>query len=320
MEPEDVETSLKDLIKESIREAFPGNSNLNRALERVKIQPYNTTDYQVNCRGIAAVLGSKDEFKKIADLIQDKIPASNPLFHKIESENGFLNIFTSESSQKKCLCKVKTNVGEQEFQFLHQENHLLDCLRENLSNTFLERDIELKKRKESTTTEVILQNFKVHMGADVDVTNVELAVQKVAERNHPELDNEKIPPIFVPKLFFQTHPQAIDMDKYPTHILEPEKRKLESQIDMTLAKELKAIEDIKEKLRNASEEEKVHILQKAVEKLRKHTTFKDFAMEFNDEHRDLLRKLKEINQLDGMSKKVQGDRAEKNFIISLRLL
>ena len=141
MEPEDVETRLKDLIKESIREAFPGNSNLNRALERVKIQPYNTTDYQVNCRGIAALLGNKDEFKDIADLIRDKIPASSPLFHNVESENGFLNIFTSVSSQKKCLCKVKTNVGEQEFQFLSQDNHLLECLRENLSNRFLETNI-----------------------------------------------------------------------------------------------------------------------------------------------------------------------------------
>ena len=81
--------------------------------------------------------------------------------------------------------------------------------------SLIEEDMALKMRKESTTTNVILQNFKVHMGAEMDITDVDLAVESVAQRNYPELNQTRIPPIFVPKIFLQTHPQAIDMDLYP---------------------------------------------------------------------------------------------------------
>ena len=136
------------------------------------------------------------------------------------------------------------------------------------------------------------------MGADFDLTDVEQAVECVAERDNPELNQARIPPIFVPKLFLASVSEAIDMDIYPKE-LERQKKELESQIDLTQAKELKAVQNAKEKIRKAPAEKKADVTQKAKIRLEKQSTFRNHEIEFTDEHKELLKKLKEINQLDG---------------------
>merc|ERR1711976_685403 len=120
------------------------------------------------------------------------------------------------------------------------------------------------------------------MGSDFDLTDIKRAVESVAERDTPELNHARIPPIFVPKLFLASHPQAIDMDLYP-EVLERQKQELESQSDLTHAKELKAIQK-----RNPE-------------------------YEFTDDQKELLGNLRDINKLDGKIKRVLGDRAEKKL-------
>merc|ERR1712007_98409 len=112
-----------------------------------------------------------DEVMDIPNKIKEKISTTSPLIKKIEADNEFLNIFTNNSEPQRCTCKIKTNVGEHDFHFSSEENTLCTNLKQDISRQFLEGDLTLKMRKESTTTDVILQNFKVHMGADLDITN-----------------------------------------------------------------------------------------------------------------------------------------------------
>ena len=315
----DIQGFLEDLFKNAIRNAYINHPNVDKAVRKLKVQPSNIADYQINCWGIASDVDLKENPTQVANQIKNEIQESSGLIEKIETENGFINIFINDSGPKKCSCRIKTNVGEQEFNFSTNTNMLYSNLIENLSQRFLEGDMALKRRLESNTSDVILQNFKVHMGGDFDLTDIERAVQEVADRDIPELNSPKIPPIFILKLFLSTLPQAIDMDLYPRE-LERQKKELESQTDMTQAKELKAIKNIQEKLRNAPEERKAGLAQNALRQIENHNNFKNYEMEFTVEHKELLRKLKLINQLDGKIKKVNGDRAEKkayNFLKDL---
>ena len=273
---------LENIIKTAVKEAFVDHPKVNTAIQKLKIQCSNIADYQINCRGIASFIGMKDKVFDIATKIKENISMSSPIIKKIEADNGFLNIFTNESRPMRCTCKIKTNVGEQDFHFASGQNILYSNLKQDLTRQFLEGDLELRQRMESTTTDVILQNFKVHMGANFDLTDVEEAVESVTNRDYPELNHLQMPPIFVPKLFLASHPQAIDMDLYPEE-LERQKKELESQTDLIQAKELKAIQK-----RNPE-------------------------FESTDEQKEILKKLNDINKLDGKIKRVRGDRAEKKL-------
>ena len=51
-------------------------------------------------------------------------------------------------------------------------------------------------------SEKIIDNFRVHLGADTYVQDIEEAIKKVANRDYSCLDLDKIPPIFCTLPFF----------------------------------------------------------------------------------------------------------------------
>ena len=92
-----------------------------------------------------------------------------------------------------------------------------------------------KKRKDTTMSEKIIDNFRVHLGADTYVQDIEEAIKKVANRDYSCLDLDKIPPIFVPCLFLPTNcPEVIDYEKFISEMEE-----LKKNTDIETAKALK---------------------------------------------------------------------------------
>ena len=63
------------------------------------------------------------------------------------------------------------------------------------------------------SAEKICENFQILL---------KKAVERVAKRDYPELDLDKIPPIIVPEVFLANHPEAVD---YKVHIEELKKQK-----------------------------------------------------------------------------------------------
>ena len=72
-----LEVSFDNLIKTAAREAFTGHPNVIIAIEKLKIQPSNTADFQINCRGIANYLGMQDQVMEVANKIKEKITQSS---------------------------------------------------------------------------------------------------------------------------------------------------------------------------------------------------------------------------------------------------
>ena len=86
-----------------------------------------------------------------------------------------------------------------------------------------------KKRKDTRMSEKIINNFRVHLGADSYVQDIEEAIKKVANRDYSCLNLDKIPPILLPCLFLPTNcPEVIDYKKF---ISEMEKLKIETDIE-----------------------------------------------------------------------------------------
>ena len=76
-----------------------------------------------------------------------------------------------------------------------------------------------KMRKDTTMTEKIIDNFRVHLGTNSYVEDIQKAIKDVAKRDYPCLDWDKIPPIIVPCLFLPTNcPEVIDYEKYISEI------------------------------------------------------------------------------------------------------
>ena len=82
--------------------------------------------------------------------------------------------------------------------------------------------------------EKICENFQVIMGGDQVLYDIKKAVESVGNRDYPQLNSEKIPPIFVPQLFLPKFPEAIDYKIYIQKL-----QKMKDTIDMKTAKELK---------------------------------------------------------------------------------
>ena len=164
----------------------------------------------------------------------------------------------------------------------HMKRKLLKRWRQN-------RNLELRQNLELKPADKIYKNFKCHMGANWQLTDIEKAVESVANRDYPQLNSARIPPIFVPKLFLAAHPQAIDMDLYLEEVLQPKKQNLELELepDMDFAKQLRTIQK------------------------------RNHEHSFTDNEKKLLEKFKEYSDLDGKMRNVKGDKAEKmlyNFL------
>ena len=82
--------------------------------------------------------------------------------------------------------------------------------------------------------EIISENLKVHLGADLFVDDIRQAVKDVAKRDYPELDLDKIPPIIVPQFFLAQNPEAIHYEKYIEEL-----KNLKGEIDVNEDNQLK---------------------------------------------------------------------------------
>ena len=56
--------------------------------------------------------------------------------------------------------------------------------------------------------------FEVHLGANHKEVDIKKAVEKVANRDYPELNKSKISPIFIPEVFLTNYPEMLDYEKY----------------------------------------------------------------------------------------------------------
>ena len=53
-----------------------------------------------------------------------------------------------------------------------------------------------------------------NLGANEQIRDIKKAVESVGNRDYPELNHDKIPPIYVPEVFIAQYPEAIDYEKY----------------------------------------------------------------------------------------------------------
>ena len=75
---------LENLIKNTLTETFANSTNLDRAIEKVKIQHSNIADYQLNCRGISSYLDMPVQFIEVANKIKVNIPTPTSLVKKVD--------------------------------------------------------------------------------------------------------------------------------------------------------------------------------------------------------------------------------------------
>ena len=247
-----VPEGLEDLIKNAASAAFPEKPEVAQNI-KVVVSKIGTIDFQFIIRPIAASLqlDCSAALNKIKENIQE-----NQLIHKIEiSEIGtYVNIFTKEPRQRPCRsCQNNVKLGRQTMTFKQQ--NLFDQLTEELSQRFSRLQIGSQQRRDVTLAEKICENFQILLGGDEFINDIKKAVESVAKRDYPELDLDKIPPIFVPEVFLANHPEAVD---YKVHIKELNKQK--DFFDIRRAGELKN----EMKTRSLTEEELV-----LVEKLKK---------------------------------------------------
>ena len=96
---------LHNLIKNALREAFADHPNVNIAIEKFKIRPSNIADYEIDCRQIAFYIGMQDHVNEVANKIRDRISIAGSIIKKVQTENGFLNLFKDDSGAQRCCCK-----------------------------------------------------------------------------------------------------------------------------------------------------------------------------------------------------------------------
>ena len=186
--------NLQELIKNLISIAFPELPNNVARSIKVYVSEYGNVDYQFYIKRISA--NQRITNQDVADRIKEKTVGNDPnqLITKMElSDNqSFLNIFTKVPRTKPCkACHHGIKLGRQGFEFRPTDPKLSEWLneeyiRDRLSSISLANDNyepPPKKRKETTSKEIITENFKVHLGADQFVDDIGKAVKDIADIN-----------------------------------------------------------------------------------------------------------------------------------------
>ena len=112
--------------------------------------------------------------------------------------------------------------------------------------------------------EKLCENIQVLVGGNHVVCDIRKAIETISNRDYPELNLKKIPPIFIPMLFLRKHPEALEYKKYIEEL-----KIMKETIDVERARNLKNVQTI------LTEEE-----QELVKKLKKVDELEHIVGEF----------------------------------------
>ena len=167
-----------------------------------------------------AIEGILSYLNKISRNTTEKVKIQCPVTEDID--HGMKTIKLEETEKEKCKsCQVGIKLGQQTINLDPENPDLHKLLNITLSNRFSEIRNRQKTKQRPSVQEKICQNFEVHLGANHHENDIKKAVKKVANREYPELNSQRIPPIFIPEVFLTKHPEMLDYDQY---IIELEKQ------------------------------------------------------------------------------------------------
>ena len=231
---------LSELIDEAIARCFSNNEEIKKV--RITASNIDGVDYQFPLQGIVSFPRQDPEI--FAAKIKENVP-ENQILAKLElsSNKLFMNIFTRIKMSRPCpTCGNNKKLGKQKILFDPNQEKLCEQLIQELSKKFSELSgtpLESRDRKNTTMAEKLCENFQVLVGGDHVICDIRKAIETIGNRDYPELNSQKISPIFVPMLFLRKHPEALDYKKYIEEL-----KMMKQTIDVERAKELKKVQAI----------------------------------------------------------------------------
>mgnify|MGYP001168439037 CR=1 FL=1 len=240
MKNEKIPEGLTELINEAIAKCFL-NCEATKIV-RITASKIDGVDYQFPIGGLVSFPRQDPEI--LATKIKENIP-ENQLLDKLElSDNKtFMNIFTRIKRSQPCkTCGNNTKLGKQTILFDPNQEKIVEQLIQELSKKFSKKSdapLDSKDRKDTTMAEKLCENFQVLVGGNHVVSDIRKAIETISNRDYPELNSEKIPPIFVPMLFLRKHPEALEYKRYIKEL-----KKMKENIDIERARNLKKAQTI----------------------------------------------------------------------------